>query len=333
MPKKIEKGDDCADNRTWLCASAHVTAKSMELWIGITFTSAFLQNLRSTLQKHLKGMMGTTGVTFVRFVFGMPFALAYLAFLHLGLGRPLPMPNMSFALWATVGAMAQIAATFLLVHLFSFRNFAVGTAYSRTEPAQAALFALIFIGESVTGGTLAAIAISVAGVMLISVARTEVTPTSFLTSIFSRTAGIGLASGAFFGLSSVAYRSASLALGPSLPAPDAMMQAGFTLVVVIVMQTLSMFLWILWREREELRSIVKVWKPSLAVGFVGATASFGWFTAMTLQQAAVVKALAQVEMLFAFASTVLFFKEKINRLELSGCLLIVVGVLSLLAFG
>lgn len=304
----------------------------MELWIGITFASAFLQNLRSTLQKHLKGMMGTTGATFVRFVFGMPFALAYLAFLHLGLGRPLPVPNMAFAVWATVGAMAQIAATFLLVHLFSFRNFAVGTAYSRTEPAQAALFALIFIGESVTGGTLAAIAISVAGVMLIS-PRTEVTPASFLTSIFSRTAGTGLASGAFFGLSSVAYRSASLALAPSLPAPDAMMQAGFTLVVVIVMQTVSMFLWIIWREREELRRIARVWKPSLAVGLVGATASFGWFTAMTLQQAAVVKALAQVEMLFAFASTVLFFKEKINRLELSGCLLIVVGVLSLLAFG
>lgn len=309
----------------------HDTAKAMELWIGITFASAFLQNLRSTLQKHLKGMMGTTGATFVRFVFGMPFALAYLAFLHFGLGRPLPVPNMSFVVWATVGAMAQIAATFLLVHLFSFRNFAVGTAYSRTEPAQAALFALIFIGESVNGGTLAAIAISVAGVMLISVARTEVTPASFFTSIFSRTAGIGLASGAFFGLSSVAYRSASLA--PSLPAPDAMMQAGFTLVVVIVMQTVSMFLWIVWREREELRRIARVWKPSLAVGFVGATASFGWFTAMTLQQAAVVKALAQVEMLFAFASTVLFFKEKINRLELSGCLLIVVGVLSLLAFG
>ena len=72
----------------------------MELWIGITFASAFLQNLRSTLQKHLKGMMGTTGATFVRFVFGMPFALAYLAFLHLGLGRPLPVPNMAFAVWA-----------------------------------------------------------------------------------------------------------------------------------------------------------------------------------------------------------------------------------------
>lgn len=305
----------------------------MELWIGITFVSAFLQNLRSTLQKHLKGSMGTTAATFVRFGFGMPFALTYLAFLHFGLGRPLPVPNATFALWALLGATAQIAATFLLVHLFSFRNFAVGTAYSRTEPAQAALFALIFVGESVSAGTLVAIAISVAGVMLISVARTEITPASIITSVLSRTAMIGLSSGAFFGLSSVAYRSASLSLAASLPVPDAIMQASFTLVVVIVTQTLSMFAWIVWRERHELPKIATAWKPAIIVGFVGATASFGWFTAMTLQQAAVVKALAQVEMLFAFASTVLFFKEKINRLELAGCSLIVLGVLSLLAFG
>lgn len=305
----------------------------MELWIGITFASAFLQNLRSTIQKHLKGSMGTTGATFARFGFGMPFALFYLAVLHLGFGKTMPSPNATFAIWAVMGAAAQIAATFLLVHLFSFRNFAVGTAYSRTEPAQAALFALIFVGESVNMGTLTAIAISVAGVMVISVARTQVTPISILTSITSRTALIGLSSGAFFGLSSVAYRSASLALAPSLPAPDAVMQAAYTLVVVIVMQVATMLAWIVWKERQELPRIAKAWKPGIAVGFVGATASFGWFTAMTLQQAAVVKALAQVEMLFAFASTVLFFKERINRLELAGCLLIVLGVLSLLVFG
>ena len=305
----------------------------MELWIGITFVSAFLQNLRSTLQKHLKGSRGTTAATFVRFGFGMPFALTYLVFLHFGLDRPLPVPNATFALWALVGATAQIVATFLLVHLFAFRNFAVGTAYSRTEPAQAALFALIFVGESVSAGTLVAIAISVAGVMLMSVARTDITPASIITSVLSRTALIGLASGAFFGLSSVAYRSASLSLSASLPVPDAIMQASYTLMVVIATQTLSMFTWIVWRERHELPRIAKAWKPAVIVGFVGATASFGWFTAMTLQQAAVVKALAQVEMLFAFASTVLFFKEKINRLEFAGCLLIVFGVLSLLAFG
>jgi hypothetical protein len=48
----------------------------MELWIPITIAAAFLQNLRSAAQKHLKAVMGTTGATFVRFGFGFPFALA-----------------------------------------------------------------------------------------------------------------------------------------------------------------------------------------------------------------------------------------------------------------
>ncbi|MBP1851327.1 EamA family transporter [Rhizobium halophytocola] len=302
----------------------------MELWAIITFVSAFLQNLRSTLQKHLKGRMGTTGATFVRFGYGVPFALLYLGILHYGLARPFPAPNGVFAVWAVVGAVCQIAATFLLVHIFSFRNFAVGTAYSRTEPAQAALLALILFNETITLSVVVAIAISVVGVMLISVARSAISPRSLVTSVMSPTALLGLLSGFFFGVSAISYRQASLALAPSLPEPNAVMQASFTLVVVIVMQTLAMLLWMLWRDRAELARIKSAWRTGLMVGFVGATASFGWFTAMTLQQAAVVKALAQVEILFTFASAVFFFKEKINLLEVLGCLLIVCGILALL---
>jgi len=281
------------------------------------------------MQKHLKGVMGTTGATFVRFGFGLPFAFLYLVVLWQVVGRPLPVPNGTFFLWAVIGGLAQIAATFLLVHLFSFRNFAVGTAYSRTEPAQAALFGLIFLGEKASEGTLVAIAISVVGVMLISVARTTLSARTLVTSVFSRTAGIGLLSGTFFGLSAVAYRSASLALAPSLPAPDYMMQASFTLGFVILLQTVVMLIWIVLRERDELPRIAAAWKPAFVVGFVGASASFGWFMAMTLQQAAVVKVVAQVEMLFTFASSFFIFREWINRLELLGCLLIVLGVVML----
>src|SRR5690554_6552266 len=118
----------------------------MELWIPITLAAAFLQNLRSTAQKHLKGVMGTTGATFVRFGFGLPFAAIFLLALHHVWAFAYPRPGAIFALWVAVGALAQIGATFLLIHLFSFRNFAVGTAYSRTEPAQAAVFGLIFLG-------------------------------------------------------------------------------------------------------------------------------------------------------------------------------------------
>lgn len=302
----------------------------MELWIPLTFAAAFLQNLRSALQKHLKGRMGTTGATFVRFGYGVPFAIAYLALLHLGLGRPLPVPDAIFGIWATVGAFAQIAATFLLVHLFAFRNFAVGTAYSRTEPAQAAIIALLVLGEGIGWSVIVAILISVVGVMLISVSRTAVTPASLLTSVASRTARIGLMSGFLFGVSGIAYRQASLALAPSLPQPDAVMQASYTLVVVIIMQALAMLVWMVRYDPEELRRVIAARRVGLLVGFVGATASFGWFTAMTLQQVAVVKALAQVEMLFTFASSVFVFKEKITVLELAGCLLIVLGILALL---
>jgi drug/metabolite transporter (DMT)-like permease len=301
----------------------------MELWIPITIAAAFLQNLRSAAQKHLKAVMGTTGATFVRFGFGFPFALAFVAALHWFAGYELPALNATFLGWAALGALGQITATFLLIHLFSFRNFAVGTAYSRTEPAQAALFALVFLGERASPGAVAAIAISVFGVMLISVAHVAVSLRSMVASTVSRNALIGLASGTAFGVSAVAYRAASLALG----GPNFAMQAAVTLAVVICFQTAIMLVWMVWKDRAEIGRIAKAWKPSLFTGFVGASASFGWFAAMTLQQAAVVKSLAQIEMLFTFAATVFFFKEKINRLEVAGCALIVGGILVLLAVG
>src|SRR5688572_15939594 len=301
----------------------------MELWIPITIAAAFLQNLRSAAQKHLKAVMGTTGATFVRFGFGFPFALIFVAVLYWVAGYELPSLNASFLGWALLGALGQIVATFLLIHLFSFRNFAVGTAYSRTEPAQAAIFALVFLGERASLGAVAAIAISVVGVMLISVAHVAVSLRSMLASTVSRNALIGLASGTAFGISAVAYRAASLALG----GPNFLMQAAVTLAFVITFQTAIMLVWMVWKDRAEIGRIVKAWKPSLFTGFVGASASFGWFTAMTLQQAAIVKSLAQIEMLFTFAATVFFFKEKINRLEIAGCALIVGGILVLLAVG
>ena len=301
----------------------------MELWIPITIAAAFLQNLRSAAQKHLKTVMGTTGATFVRFGFGLPFALAYLGGLSLLGGYRIPAPNAEFIAWVLIGALGQIVATFLLIHLFSYRNFAVGTAYSRTEPAQAALFGLVFLGERVTGGTLAAIAISVFGVMLISVAHMTMSWRNLVASVFARNALIGLASGTLFGIAAVGYRAASLSLG----GPNFVMQAATTLAWTIAIQTVVMTAWMAWKDRAEFGRIARAWKVSLFTGAAGATASFGWFMAMTLQQAAVVKALAQVEMLFTFAASVFFFHEKINRLETTGCLLIVAGIVVLVLLG
>ncbi len=269
--------------------------------------------------------MGTTGATFVRFGFGLPFAVLFVLGLYFLAGIPFAQPNGTFLAWVLVGGLGQIGAQFLLIYLFSFRNFAVGTAYSRTEPVQAAIFGLIFIGELAGPGALIAIAITVVGVMLISVAHVPMNWRNLFASLVSRNALIGLASGTLFGVSAVAYRAASLSLG----GPHFLMQSATTLLYTISFQTVLMLGWMLWKDRGEIARIRLAWKPALFTGLVGATASFGWFTAMTLQQAALVKALAQIEMIFTFASSVYFFREKINRTEIAGCALIVAGILVL----
>lgn len=299
----------------------------MELWIPITLAAAFLQNIRSGLQKHLKGAMGTTAATFVRFGFGAPFVLGLLGVLHFGVGYPMPPLSPRFLAWAAIGGLGQIAATFLLVHLFSLRNFAAGTAYSRTEPVMAALLGFLLLGEPVGLNTFLAIAICVAGVMLLSLARLAVTVQSLLTALTQRSALIGLTSGALFGLSAVSYRAASIALG----GPNVLMQGTVTLAVVIIGQTLVMAAWIVLREPGEPARIRAAWRLGLVVGLAGATASLGWFTAMTLQNAGVVKSLAQVEMLFTLATSILIFREEVNRRELLACGLIVCGLLVLLS--
>lgn len=298
----------------------------MEFWIPITIAAAFLQNVRSAMQKHLKGVMGTTGASFVRFGFGFPAAIVYVLVLHYGLGYPMPRPPSAFALWALIGGVCQIVATLLLVHLFSYRNFAVGTAYSKTEPMQAAIFALVILGEKVTAGALVAIVIGIFGVGAISLARAPLSLRSLVHALIGRAALIGLASGAAFGISAVAYRSASLSLG----GPNAMMQAAVTLAFVTVFQTVLMLAWMALRDRPEIGRVARAWKPSLLVGLSGVAASACWFTAMTLQQVAYVRALGQIELIFTFAASVFFFRERLNRWEIAGCVLIAGGILVLL---
>ena len=298
----------------------------MELWVPITLAAAFMQNLRSALQKHLKGSLGTSGATFCRFVYAVPFALAYVALLGEGLGFEWPAPNPRFVLFAMLGGLTQITATALLVHLFSLRNFAVGTTYSKTETVQAAIFGVVILGESISLVATLAIGISLAGVMLISVARSRLDLRNLLLGWTGRVAFIGVLSGTFFGLSAVAYRAASLSLGGE----GFLMQAAFTLACVVVFQTAVMAAWIRLREPGELTRVIRSWRVASWVGVSGMLGSACWFTAMTLENAAYVRALGQVELVFTFIASYFFFRERSTAPEIAGILLIVAGIVILL---
>lgn len=303
-----------------------LSSNIMELWIPITIAAAFMQNLRSALQKHLQGSLGTRGASFVRFGYGFPIAIAYVLFLYFAAAQTFPSFHAAFFAWAVIGGLAQIFATMLLVHLFSLRNFAVGTAYSKTEPMQAALFGFILLGEKLTTGTIAAIFVGVIGVMTISMARMPLSWRNTLTALTSRTALIGIASGGVFGISAVAYRSASLSLEGAGP----IMSAAVTLACVTTFQTAFMLVWMAWKDKREIVQVLVTWRSSALVGIAGVVGSACWFTAMTLQQVAYVRALGQIELVFTFMASWFLFRERINARELAGCLLIVSGILGLL---
>ncbi|WP_420338887.1 EamA family transporter [Roseibium sp.] len=298
----------------------------MELWIPITLFAAFCQNLRSAVQKHLKGQLGSTGATFVRFGYGFPFACLYVAVLHAGFGFEFPEINAVFLIAGALGGLAQIFGTFLLVYLFSFRNFAVGTAYSKTEPIQAALFGFLLLGEHISWATGFCILIGIAGVIVISLARTSLSATVVRQSLLGRPALIGLGSAAMFGASAAAYRVASLSLeGTGVP-----MQAGFALAYATLFQTIVMIAWMIFRELEQLTASLAAWRVAIWAGATGVAGSIGWFTAMTLQNVAYVRALAQIELVFTFLASWLVFKETIARSEIAGCILIVLAVLGII---
>jgi drug/metabolite transporter (DMT)-like permease len=298
----------------------------MDAWIPITLAAAFLQNLRSALQKHLTARLSTTGATFARFAFAAPRAALYVTGLVVLFGYEVPEPNPTFALYVLVGGLFQIFGTALLVHLFSLRNFAVGTTFSKTETVQTAIFGILILGDPLSLGAAAAILISLVGVMTISVARTDLSFFRLLTGWAEEPALSGIASGACFGISAVSYRGASLSLGGE----GFLMQAAFTLVCVTSFQTVVMAAWMRLREPGQLTAVARSWRVSAWVSLSGMLASACWFTAMTIQNAAYVRALGQVELLFTFAAAHLFFRERSNALELIGIGLVAGGILFLL---
>ncbi|MCA8926852.1 MAG: DMT family transporter [Alphaproteobacteria bacterium] len=299
-----------------------------ELWVPVTIGAAFLQNVRSAIQKHLKGRLSTTGATFVRFGFGMPVAIAYVLILHYVFHLPWPEPNATFAGYVVLGGLTQILATFLLVYLFGLRNFAVGTAYSKTEAIQAAVFGFVILGDPLSMGAGVAIIIGFAGVVMISVAHTALTAGSLVAATFSRTALIGLLSGALFGVSAVGYRGGSLAIGGG---PDGfLMQAGFTLMWATIFQTIIMLAYMRWKEPGQTLAVARAWRPASLVGLAGVLGSVCWFTAMTIQSVAYVRSLGQIELIFTFASSYFIFKERPNKAETFGVILIAVGIVVLL---
>jgi drug/metabolite transporter (DMT)-like permease len=289
------------------------------LWIPITLWAAFAQTVRNLAQKSLTKAHGTLPATLVRFIYGLPFAAAWLAAVMLWTGASLPPVSPTFILWVSAGGIGQILATALLLAAMEHTNFAVASSYSKTEVLQVAIFAIVLLGEAVSLASGMAIVIATAGVVLMSVKDARNAPGK---TWLSKAAVYGIGSGAIFAFTAVGYRGATVALGEPNPA----IAGAYTLVWAQTIQSVLLGGYLFIKQKEKLASVLGAWRVSMLAGLMGAAASAGWFTAFAMKNAAEVRAVGLIEVLFSYALARRVFGERISLLEGAGMALLVAGL-------
>jgi drug/metabolite transporter (DMT)-like permease len=296
----------------------------MSLWIPITLAAAVFQTLRFMLQKTLStGKLSAVGATFARFAYSAPLIWIGLAAYLSVSDQSIPMPNAAFWAYAGVGGLSQILATICVVMLFKQRNFAVGITFKKTEVIQTAIVGFVVLGEGVNLGGAAAILLGLAAVLILS--KTPGSSGAWWSHLTNRASALGLGSGVLFAFSAVGYRGATLQFGDMEPA----LRAAITLGFVVSFQAFVMAIWLLWKDRAELLAVWQTRRVAMFVGLTSMGGSFCWFYAFTLQNAAYVKALGQVELILSLLASVLFFREKITAREMTGMVLLGLSIVTL----
>ena len=297
----------------------------MELWIVFAIAAALFQTIRFMLQKVLStGTLSTAGATIARFAYAMPAALVLTSGYLFYTGQSVPELGGVFWPYALAGAIGQIMATLCVVALFRQRNFAVGITFKKTEVIQTALAGWIVLSEPLSGYGWLAILIGLVGVLILS--DTPNTNGSLRERFMTRAVALGLLSGAFFAMAAIGYRGATLQVGSD----DPIVRAGVSLVLVTLSQTLMMGLWMRFKQPGELTRVWQARRTAVWVGITSMAGSFGWFVAFTLQTAAYVQAVGQIELIFSIMASTLFFKEKITAKEVSGIAVLTVSILMLI---
>lgn len=305
----------------------------MSYWIAFTLMAVIMQAVRTAAQKDLSGALTPMATTLTRYLYGLPFVVLYLVILLTVSPQwrsslsPELIHNTDFILFASIAAVMQILATACMVKMFTLKNFAVATSFAKTEAIQVALFASLFFADYLSATGWLSVIIGVAGVILMSgmTLTTGQNSRSAATTFQPATIMYGLLSGGLFAWTSLCLREASLTLQQPL-----ILSAAITLLFMVVLQTLICIIYVSIKEAHQWQVLFKLKKAGLFVGATSALGSVGWFTAMSMQNPALVKTLGQVEFFITLAITHFYFKEKMQKNEVYGMVCIVASILLLL---
>jgi drug/metabolite transporter (DMT)-like permease len=292
------------------------------LWVPVTLAAALFQTGRNAAQRGLTQRLGTLGATNVRFLYGLPFACIFLAVALWLTGSKVPHLTPRALDFAAVGALAQIAATALMLQAMRTQGFGIVTAWLKVEPVLVALVGWAVLGEPLTLPMLAAIGVAITGVLVMTLEPGQ--GRAMLADL--RRAALGLTAGLAFGLSAIGFRGAVTAL----PEGSFLVRALTILALSLALQTLVLGLWLALFDRPALTGSRTAFAASLVAGGLGALASACWFVGFALTTAANVRTLALIEVVFALALARHAFGQRTTARQLTGIGILLLGVVLLL---
>ena len=300
---------------------------AVPLWLPITFAAALFQTWRTALQQRLRGRLSVGTAGLVRYLYAIPVGVALLTGWCLARGEVPPVPTPGFMLGCAMGGLAQVVGTSLLIMAFGYRNFAVGTAYSKTDAVQAALVSAVVFHEALAPLVWLGIGVGVAGVLTLSLAGKGLRPGDLWRATVQPAALCGLGAGTGFALAGIGIKLATNALSTT----DHILAALLALVVTNTMQTAMQGAWMAWREPAGLLAAFTEWRSAVWVGVLSACGSACWFAGFALAPVALVRTVGQVEMVFTLLFSRFYLREELRRSDVAGLALIVGGVMLVLA--
>lgn len=289
------------------------------MWIPITIAAATFQILRTARQHGLRGVLSTNAAGFVRYAYGAPLALGLSGFVFGVLGRDVPGIPGRFWPWILTAGLCQIGGTIALLAAFKRRDFAVGTVYSKTEVLIVATLGLAGLGQGLrAAGWLGAVLATVGVVWLASSGSLA----RLLRQSGDPAALLGLLAAAGFGGAAIGIGEAA----GSLVGAPAFDRAILTLTVLLAFQALANGAWFVVTDATEMVATARAWRTAIWVGVFSLLGSIGWAWAITLESAAKVRTLGQIELILAFAVARVTLGERHSRSELTASVLVLAGV-------
>ena len=297
------------------------------MWIAVTFLATIFQTLRTAAQARLRPDLSVNAASYVRYILGAPISITACAVVVWWSADGMPTIPTRFWFIVIGAGVAQIIATIALLTSFDRRDYAIGTVYSKTEVIQVAIFSAVLVGEPLRlWGWISVVAVLIG---VIKLALPPGTPLRHIVRHRDRAAQAGALAGAGFALASVGIRWASTSLGNH----PALVRGLVTLAAMNTAQTIVNGIWIQIREPESIGVIFRHWKRTLPVGAMSVGGSASWAIAMSMETAAKVRSLGQLELLLTFLVSRAWLHQRHQRSEFIASGIVLVGILGVTLFG